>query len=157
MGRGRRSGEQRNQATSGHKLKKKRRSRTGKGINSREFVGSWIHVAGAQTRRWRPASGGGGSSPVAGGRRPASRVTVSQGGDAAWGVGVSECGRRGQRDKGCLTGLGRIHNADTYQPTYPIFVKIIKIRILRRCVSLAYQTRIRIRIRYVSDTQYAAS
>jgi hypothetical protein len=35
MGRGRRSGEQRNQATSSHELKKKRRSRTGKRINSR--------------------------------------------------------------------------------------------------------------------------
>ncbi|CAD6254712.1 unnamed protein product [Miscanthus lutarioriparius] len=35
MGRGRRSGEQRNQATSSHELKKKRRSRTGKGINLR--------------------------------------------------------------------------------------------------------------------------
>jgi hypothetical protein len=43
MGRGRRSDEeQRNQATNGHELKKKkkRRSRTGKGINSRELAGA---------------------------------------------------------------------------------------------------------------------
>jgi len=58
----------------------------GKRISSREFAGAWIRIAGAETRRWRPAgekgwrlvagrradaearrrwpaSGGGGSSP----------------------------------------------------------------------------------------------
>ena len=50
-------------------------------------------------------------------------------------------------------GLGRILEADTYQPTYPIFAKIIIIRILGGYVSIAYP--VRIRIRYVSDTRYA--
>jgi hypothetical protein len=68
---------------------------------------------------------------------------------------MRECWRRGQRDKGCLTGLGCIYKADTYQPMYPIFTKIIKIRILGGYVSWAYRTCIH--IRYVSDTRYAAS
>jgi len=75
MGRGRRSGEQIIQATSGHYLKKKSRSRTGKGINSREFDprrrgGNSSLAAGERGRRFVAGERrGGGSSPVAGGRR----------------------------------------------------------------------------------------
>jgi hypothetical protein len=65
--------------------------------------------------------------------------------------------RRG--DSGAGTGHGRIEFRDTRvaglirtQQTYPEFVKIIKNRILRRYVSMAYPTRIR--IRNVSDTRY---
>jgi len=61
----------------------------------------------------------------------------------------------------CLTGLllgwavstkadTRILRQIRISPAYPIFSKIIKIRILRGYVSAAY--RIRIRVRYVSDT-----
>ena len=94
MGTGRRSGEQRNQATSGHELKKKRRSRMGKRISSREFAGAWIRIAGAEARRWRPAGEKGrrlvAGEPtrrlVAGGWRPASGGGGSSpGGDAARG------------------------------------------------------------------------
>ena len=56
---GLRRGEQRNQATTGYELKKKRRSRIGNGINSRD------PLRRAETRRWRPASRDGGSSPAA--------------------------------------------------------------------------------------------
>jgi hypothetical protein len=153
MGRGRRSGGQGNQATSGHELKKKRRSRTGKGINSREFAGAWIHVTGAETRRGQPASRDGGSSPASrdGGSSPAAGergcgVTRRGCGARRGRAGVrgldGGLGRQGKREKVSLTGLGRIHKADTYQPTYPIFAKIIKIRILRGYVSWAYRTRI---------------
>ena len=65
MGRGRGNGEHRNQATVSNKLKNKGRSRMGKG--SREFAEAWIHVAGAETCRWRPASADGGSSSASGG------------------------------------------------------------------------------------------
>ena len=65
MGTGRRSGEQRNQATSSHELKNKRRSRRGKGINSREFAVSQgpgsVSLATGKQRRRR-----GGSSPAYG-------------------------------------------------------------------------------------------
>ena len=54
-----------------------------------------------------------------------------------------------------VIGLGRIPKADTYQPTYLIIAKIIKIRILPGYVSMPYRTRIR--IRNVSDTRYAPS
>jgi len=65
MGRG--SVEHRNQATISHKLKKKRRLRTRKGMESWKFAEAWIHVAGAETCRWRLARGDGGSSPASGG------------------------------------------------------------------------------------------
>jgi len=55
---GMRRGEQRNQATTGYELKKKRRSRTRKGINSRDPC---LRV---ETHRWRPASRDGGSLPA---------------------------------------------------------------------------------------------
>jgi len=62
----------------------------------------------------------------------------------------------GQRDKVCLlTGLGCIGRQDTCRMAYAIYPKIIKKRILWGYVSWAYRTRIR--IRYVSDTRYAAS
>ena len=53
----------------------------------------------------------------------------------------SRLGRRRQAYVPCVFGLGRIHKADTYQPTYPIFVKIIK-----------KSDTSRIRIHGVSDT-----
>jgi hypothetical protein len=94
MGRGRRSEEQRNQATSDHQLKKKSRSRMGKGINSLEFAGASIHFAGAKTRRWRPTSRDGGSLPVASER--GCGVTAQGCGARRGRVGEWECGRRGQ-------------------------------------------------------------
>ena len=54
-----------------------------------------------------------------------------------------------------FVGLGRIEQADTYRPTYSIFTKLIKNRILFGYVSITYRTRIR--IRYVSDTGYGTS
>jgi hypothetical protein len=154
MGRGRRSGGQGNQATSGHELKKKRRSRTGKGINSRslepgstsqgrKLVGGSRRVGTEARRQWaetearrrRPVAGERGCGVTrrgCGARRGRAGVRGLDGG----------LGRQGKREKVSLTGLGRIHKADTYQPTYPIFAKIIKIRILRGYVSWAYRTRI---------------
>ena len=96
MGTGRRSGEQRNQATSGHELKKKMRSRTGKGINSREFAGAWICVAGVETRRWRPASRDGGSS-LASGSVGSSPVA----GERDYGATRRGCGARHTGVRGC--------------------------------------------------------
>ena len=54
----------------------------------------------------------------------------------------------------CLIGLGRTRKPDTYQqrPTYPIFVKKRKNRILRIYVSEVY--RICICMRYIFDMQY---
>ena len=113
-----------------------------------------------------------GQKPVAGGRRVGTEARHRQ--LAGWRAGmrrrcavlrrearvagVRPCGSVsiggvGQRDKVCLIGLGRIHTPDTYQPTYPKFMKKRKNRILHRYVSAAY--RIRIRIRNVSDTRYA--
>jgi len=93
MGRGRRSGEQRNQATSGYELKKKRRrrrSRTGKGMNFPWSLGPSCRDGGSS-----PARGGGCSSPVAGGRRAGVAVT-------AWGYGA----RRGRAGSAGIAGLG---------------------------------------------------
>ena len=118
-------------------------------------------IAGAEFPHWRPASRDGGSSPVSGGGGGGSSPVAGEQGCAVTAQG---CGARrgcagvrelqvGHRDRGmcaCVIGLGRIHKADTYQPTYPIFAKIIKIWILLEYVSMAYWTCIR--IRYVSDT-----
>ena len=92
MGTGRRSGEQRNQATSSHELKNKRRSRRGKGINSRELIASQgpgsasqgpgsVSLATGKQRRRR-----GGSSPANG---RAGSPASSRGG-SSW-----TCRRRG--------------------------------------------------------------
>ena len=57
----------------------------GKRISSREFAGAWIRIAGAEARRWRPA-GEKGRRLVAGGWRPASGGGGSSpSGDAARG------------------------------------------------------------------------
>ena len=73
----------------------------GKRISSREFAGAWIRIAGAETRRWRPA-GEKGRRLVPGPRADAEarhqaemrrkevRASVRR--------GVRQVGRRGDKD-----------------------------------------------------------
>ena len=139
MGRGRRSGEQRNRAATGYELKKKRRSRMGKGINSPEELDPRRRGAESPlaSRGGCSSPASGGSSPVAGGRR--ADVAASPRGMRR-GAGVRECGgepasRLGRRGyaTSCWAGpyprklIRRVHQTDTYQHTYPNFAKIKKI------------------------------
>ena len=142
MGRGRRSGEQRNRAATGYELKKKRRSRMGKGINSPEELDPRRR---ARKVHWRAGTllvaGEQGRVLVAGERR-----LVAGGRRAASGCrGVpARCGRAGMRGRAsiaaratgmtsCWAGpyprklIRRVHQTDTYQHTYPNFAKIKKI------------------------------
>ena len=92
-------------------------------------------------------------SPAAGEQDEASPRVFAGGG--------VKCGRRGlalgieEGSPRVFVGLGRIEQADTYRPTYSIFTKLIKNRILFGYVSITYRTRIR--IGYVSDTGYGTS
>ena len=110
---------------------------------------------GTEARRRRPASGGGGSSPVTGeqGRGFLARVRWRRRDHTrceCWGLG-----RRETQGDIVFVGLGCIPGTDTYPQAYSRIAKLIKNRILRRYVSGAYPTRIR--IGYVSDTRYAPS
>ena len=175
MRRGRRSGEQRNRAATGYELKKKRRSRMGKGINSPEELDPrrrarkvhWragtLLVAGEQGR----VLVAGERRLVAGGRRAASGCRGVPARDAA------RCGRAGMRGRASiaaratgicdfLLGWAVSTKADTPCPPNRYvsahvseFRENKKNRILLGYVSDAYRTRIR--IRYVSDTRYASS
>src|SRR6185437_10434899 len=106
------------------------------------------------TRRGRPRaerrgrSGGGGKSG-AGGAHGHGRSGAARGRGRAEQCGRNERrARPASRDGGSSRIGARGRRADTYRLAYPIFMKIIKIRILRGYVSKAYPTRIH--IRYIS-------
>ena len=151
MGIGRRSGEQRNQATSSHELKNKRRSRRGKGINSREFAASQgpgsVSLATGKQRRRR-----GGSSPVdgrcVGKSRPVARRQrlCLREADCAWEGGV---GSRATQKVG--PGLARIRIPSLVSGPFKLGYTDTSQICIRR-VSSAYPYD---RIGYVSDTGYA--
>ena len=127
----------------------------GSKLQGRDFAGGRAElVAGERGRSSSPASGGGDSLPAADGQRAGQGITAR----VRWrrhevrasGPGVGDRGRECTR-----VGLGRIEWADTYRPTYSIFTKLTKNRILFRYVSITYPTRIR--IGYLSDTGYGTS
>ena len=86
-----------------------------------------LAMGGAEQRGWterrtRPASMDGGSSPLAGGQRAGLPRE-------AWTCGSADGGASER-----IRWAALYPQADTYRLAYPIFTKIIKIRILRACV-----------------------
>jgi hypothetical protein len=189
MDRGRGSADQRNQATISHELQKYSRSRTGKGMNSREVAGrldpcrvdrdvAGGQRAGAEARRrragaeaprreltggrWtpgsmsrgqrrclRPASRGGGSSPVAGEQDEASPRVFAGGGAKCGSAGVE--GWRWDRGRECASvcwagpyRMGRYVSADVLN-IHEINKKSDTLQIRTHHVSDAYPYRTRIR------------
>ena len=108
-GRGRGSGNQRNQATISRELQKYSRSRTGKGMNSREVAGCLDPRRGGRdvaSCRWQ-ASTGGGSSPAAGEQDQTSPRVFAGGGARCRSAGVGGLASGTEGDVGvhaCLLG-----------------------------------------------------
>ena len=109
MGRGRGSGDQRNQATISHELQKYSRSRMGKGMKSQEVAGCLNPRRGDKdvARGQWPASTGGGSSPAAGEQDQMSPRVFAGGGARCSSAGVGGLASGTEGDVGvhaCLLG-----------------------------------------------------